>query len=62
MEIQRVEVCQTIRVSGLAKTTTHDALELYFENTNRSGGGTVKGVDYNSGDDEALVHFDTSKR
>ena len=61
LEIRRVEVCQTIHVSGLSQNTTTDALQLHFENTRRSGGDAVQEMDYNSGEDQAVVHFASPK-
>ncbi|KAK3598391.1 hypothetical protein CHS0354_019795 [Potamilus streckersoni] len=45
----------TIEVQGFVKNTTEDMLEMYFENSKRSGGGEVVGVVIECG--VALVTF-----
>ena len=43
VSVQQVERPNAIQVHNMAGTSK-DTLELYFENTNRSGGGDVKSV------------------
>ncbi|KAL3864768.1 hypothetical protein ACJMK2_006424 [Sinanodonta woodiana] len=47
--------CRTIEVRGFAENTSEEVLEMYFENTKRSGGGEVTSVVIEGG--VALVTF-----
>ncbi|XP_022795889.1 poly [ADP-ribose] polymerase 14-like isoform X2 [Stylophora pistillata] len=63
IEPQDVEVTQqprTIEVTGLAPTTTEDAIVNFFENKKRTGGGDVESVDYNPDRGTAVVTFTTA--
>ncbi len=48
---------RTIEVTGLAATTTKDAITMFFENTRRSGGGEVEHVDFTPDHGIAVVTF-----
>ena len=43
---EEVGQSRTIEVSGLASTTTKDGIKNFFENTRRSGGGEIDGVEF----------------
>ena len=42
---EKMEESRTIEVTGLALTTTKDAIINFFENTRRSGGGEISDVE-----------------
>ena len=42
---EKMEESRTIEVTGLASTTTKDAIINFFENTRRSGGGEISDVE-----------------
>ena len=48
-----------IIVRGLSQDTTEDALQNYFENTRRSGGGHVEEVNING--DLARIKFESAE-
>ena len=48
---------RTIEVTGLAATTTKDAISNFFENKRRSGGGEIESVDFNSDQATAVITF-----
>jgi len=45
-----------IIVSGISPSTSEDAVENYFENSRRSGGGEISNVHYTA-DGEAIITF-----
>jgi hypothetical protein len=47
-----------VKINGIPKTVTEEALELYLENKRKSGGGKVKTIDYNSTAGFATVLFE----
>ena len=51
-----LQTCVVI-IRGLAQNTTEDALQNYFENTKRSGGGDVEEVDMKG--DWARIKFES---
>jgi len=58
--IEQVPVTTSILVSGISDNTTHDAIELYFENA-RYGGGPVERVDFIPQGGRAVVVFQDAK-
>ena len=48
---------RTIEVTGLASTTTKDAIKNFFENTRRSGGGEISNVEIDTEKGCAVVTF-----
>ena len=50
-------ICTCIQVKGLRKESSEETIELYFENTKRSGGGIVSRVERTE-KDQALVYFE----
>ena len=57
--IQRVPVCRSILVSGIAEGTTQDAIELCFESP-RQNGGPVETVWFEPESRRAVVVFQNS--
>ena len=51
----------TVRLSGLAESTTKDLLELYFENEQKSSGGDVKDIQLDEEESVAFVTFETEE-
>ena len=47
----------TIEVHGLDPSTTAEAIQMFFENERRSGGGDVDNVQLDSDDNVAYVTF-----
>lgn len=58
--MERVPVCSCVMVTGLNEKTTDDTIQLYFENTRRSGGNIVKHVERKT-KDSAIVYFGDPK-
>ena len=52
---------RAIEVTGLAATTTEDAILNFFENKRRSGGGDVESVDQNPVLGTAVITFTTAE-
>ena len=46
-----------VLVTGLKPSTEKDMLELFFENTKRSGGGEIKHIEMNEKSGRAIIHF-----
>jgi RNA recognition motif-containing protein len=58
LEISNPPVCNSILVTGLTKNTTKEAIEMYFENYERSGGGKIYGdIIYLKNKGKAVVSF-----
>jgi len=47
----------TVEISNIPSNVKQDTLLMLFENTKRSGGGTVANIDYVMGSDRARVTF-----
>ncbi|KAK3606054.1 hypothetical protein CHS0354_006399, partial [Potamilus streckersoni] len=47
----------TVEVRGFSQDTSADALEMYFENTKRSGGGPIRNIEWK--DEVALITFES---
>ncbi len=47
-----------VLVTNLKPDTSQDNIDLYFESQRRSGGGTVRDVQLNSEDNQAIVFFE----
>ena len=60
VSIEQVPAHRSIVVSGISDTTTHDAIELYFE-SRRRGGGPVERVKFIPKSGRAVVAFEDSK-
>ena len=56
-----VNVPDCIRVTNLKPGTSEDMIELYFENTKRSGGGEVREVELDEDRNQAIVFFEDWK-
>ena len=56
-----VHVPDCIRVTNLKAGTSEDMVELYFENTKRSGGGEVREVELDEDRNQAIVFFEDWK-
>lgn len=56
--LERVPISNCLLVSGFLVGTSEKTLESYFENEERSGGGTVTCVKVNHSDCTCLVYFD----
>ena len=54
---EKIEESRTIEVTGLASTTTKDAIINFFENTRRSGGGEISDVEIVTEKGCAVVTF-----
>ena len=54
---EKMEESRTIEVTGLASTTTKDAIINFFENTPRSGGGEISDVEIVTEKGCAVVTF-----
>lgn len=54
---EKMEESRTIEVTGLASTTTKDAIINFFENTRRSGGGEISDVEIVPENGCAVVTF-----
>ena len=54
---EKMEESRTIEVTGLASTTTKDAIINFFENTRRSGGGEISDVEIVTEKGCAVVTF-----
>ena len=50
------ETC-SVEVKGLGADTNEDTIQLYFENTRRSGGGPVEEFKYKQGSGVAIITF-----
>ncbi|KAL3863571.1 hypothetical protein ACJMK2_005322 [Sinanodonta woodiana] len=46
-----------IRVRGIAKSISKDALEMFFENTRKSGGGDIENLEWERKKGEAFITF-----
>ena len=44
-------------VAGLKPNIEKDILEMFFENTKRSGGGDIKQIEINEKSGRAIIHF-----
>ena len=53
--------CRTILVTGLSKKISKDAIELYFENKKKTGGGEIVSATINLKKLEAVVEFKESE-
>ena len=47
-----------VKVSGVSERTPQDVLQLFFENTKRSGGGEISHIDVS--DEAAIITFEDS--
>ena len=56
-EKEDAQESRAIEVTGLGPKTTKDSIEMFFENTRRSGGGDVEHVDFTPGQGIAVVTF-----
>ena len=54
---EKMEESRTIEVTGLASTTTKDAIIYFFENNRRSGGGEISDVEIVTEKGCAVVTF-----
>ena len=54
---EKMEESRAIEVTGLASTTTKDAIINFFENTRRSGGGEISDVEIVTEKGCAVVTF-----
>ena len=50
---------KTIEVHGLNPSSSSDAIELFFENKRRSGGGTVEHMELDTVNSIAFVTFES---
>ena len=50
-------VLRTVEVSGISQCTTHEYLQLFFENPRRSGGGDIVDLQYDSDKGSAIITF-----
>ena len=55
---EEVEITDGILVQGLKNDTSKEVLELYFENTRKSGGGPIRESTMYPEDNKAVVHFE----
>ena len=46
-----------IRISGISSQISVDTLELFFENTKRSGGGDIESIQMVEADEAAIITF-----
>ena len=60
VSIEQVPVSTSIVVSGISDDTSHDAIELYFENRRHSG-GPVERVEFTPKSGRAVVVFEDPK-
>ncbi|KAL3863575.1 hypothetical protein ACJMK2_005326 [Sinanodonta woodiana] len=51
------ETPRMIRVCGIAKSISKDALEMFFENTRKSGGGDIENLEWERKKGEAFITF-----
>lgn len=58
LTVDRVPISNCLFVSGLTDGTSESTLKYYFENKERSGGGTVTCIKINHRDSTCLVYFD----
>ncbi|CAB4045268.1 Hypothetical predicted protein, partial [Paramuricea clavata] len=58
LKISNPPVCNSILATGLTKNTTTEAIEMYFENELRSGGGKIYGdIIHQKAKGKAVVSF-----
>ena len=55
---EKVQITNCILVRGLAANTSKDMVELYFENSRKSGGGPVSDVQIDTEENCAVVIFE----
>ena len=48
---------RAVLVTGLKPSIGKDILEMFFENTKRSGGGEIKQIEINEESGRAIIHF-----
>ena len=48
---------RAVLVTGLKQNIEKDILEMYFDNTKRSGGGEIKQIEINEKSGRAIIHF-----
>ena len=48
---------RAVLVAGLKPSIGKDILEMFFENTKRSGGGEIKQIEINEESGRAIIHF-----
>ena len=46
-----------VRISGMNSQISVDTLELFFENTKRSGGGDIESIEMFEADEAAVITF-----
>ena len=46
-----------VRISGINSQISVDTLELFFENTKRSGGGDIESIEMVEADEAAVITF-----
>ena len=46
-----------VRISGISSQVSVDTLELFFENTKRSGGGDIESIEMVEADEAAVITF-----
>ena len=47
-----------VKISGVTQNISEETLELYFENTKRSGGGEIKSIDMFPSMQAAIITFE----
>lgn len=57
LEVSAVTRSRSVKVTGYGSTTSKETFELYFENTRRSQGGEVEGVEKHFEEDAFIVTF-----
>ena len=58
LKAECVKVTNCILVQGLKPQTSKDIIEVYFENSRKSGGGIVMDVTYYAEENKATVTFE----
>ncbi|OWF49179.1 Poly [ADP-ribose] polymerase 14 [Mizuhopecten yessoensis] len=61
LKTERVPVTNCVYVGNLSPNTTSDGLEMFFENTKRSGGGDIQKVEMSDNDNSCLIYFEDFK-
>ncbi|OWF50082.1 Poly [ADP-ribose] polymerase 14 [Mizuhopecten yessoensis] len=61
LKAERVAVTNCVSVGNLNPNTTSDALEMFFENGRRSGGGHIQKVEMSDVDNSCIIFFEDCK-
>ena len=61
VSIEQAPVCRSILVTGISENTTHDTIQLCFENRKKNCGGPVEKVYFTPGSGRAVVVFKDPK-